>query len=326
MIYVENNSMDPYFSFGLEYYLMTEKRLPDDKIFMFWRTEPTVMVGKYQNTLEEINEQYVKEHRINVVRRLSGGGTIYTDPNGWEFTFISRGNAGKICFSEYIGPVVDALRKLGVNAGFNGRNDLVIDGRKISGNAQYMLGDRTLHHGSLLFDTNIEHMVRSTTVNEYKIVSKGIKSVRDRVTNIREHLPEDMDVMAFRDFMIGALMKDKESVYHLTDKDIQRVREISGEKFHNWQCIYGNSPKYNIVRTGRFPGGTVKFCFDVKKGIVEDVHIYGDFFGSGGVEELCEKLRGCRYREESIRKCLLNIDLREIFYNIKLDELIHAIV
>lgn len=138
----------------------------------------------------------------NVVRRLSGGGTIYTDQGGWEFTFISRNNAGQISFAEYIEPVVSALCKLGVDAGFNGRNDLVIGGKKISGNAQYMIGDYTLHHGSLLFDTNIENMVRSTTVDDYKIISKGIKSVRERVTNIREHLPYDMDVLEFRRFMV----------------------------------------------------------------------------------------------------------------------------
>ncbi len=326
MIYVENDSMNPYFSFGLEYYLMTEKELPDDRIFMFWRTEPTLMIGKYQNTLEEINDRYVKERRINVVRRLSGGGTIYTDPNGWEFTFISKGSAGEIRFTEYIEPVVKALQKLGVNAGFNGRNDLVIDGKKISGNAQYMLGGNTLHHGSLLFDTDIGEMVRSTTVDDHKIISKGIRSVRDRVTNIREHLPGDMDVLAFRDFMIRALMKDGGSVYHLTEEERNRIHEISEERFHNWQCIYGNSPKYNIVRTGRFCGGKVEFCFDIKKGMIEDVHIYGDFFAYGSVEELCKRLRGRRYHEEDIRECLFHMDVKGIFYNIEFEELLHAMI
>lgn len=188
MIYIETGSTDVYYNFGLENYFATEKRLPDT-VFLFWRTTPTLMVGKYQNILEEINKPYADAHGIHLVRRMSGGGTIYTDLGGWQFTFIEHSPEQQIEFAQYIGPVVDAVRELGADASFNGRNDLLIDGRKFSGNAQYRLGDCIVHHGSLLYDTNIEQMVASTTVDPYKILSKSIKSVRDRVTNISEHLP-----------------------------------------------------------------------------------------------------------------------------------------
>ena len=175
MIYIETGSTDVYYNFGLEHYFATEKRLPDT-VFLFWRTTPTLMVGKYQNILEEINKPYADAHGIHLVRRMSGGGTIYTDLGGWQFTFIEHSPNQQIEFAQYIGPVVDAVRELGADASFNGRNDLLIDGKKFSGNAQYRLGDCIVHHGSLLYDTNIEQMVASTTVDPYKILLYGATS------------------------------------------------------------------------------------------------------------------------------------------------------
>ncbi len=215
MIYIETGSADVYYNFGLEYYFTLEKRLPET-VFLFWRTTPTLMVGKYQNVLEEINKPYADEHGIHLVRRMSGGGTIYTDMGGWQFTFIQHKEAGEIEFGQYIAPVIDALREMGVSASFNGRNDLTIDGKKFSGNAQYRLGDCIVHHGSLLFDTDIEQMVASTTVDSYKITSKSIKSVRDRVTNISEHLPSPMDAETFKETMVRHIMNGSTAAYTVT--------------------------------------------------------------------------------------------------------------
>ena len=169
MIYIETGSTDVYYNFGLENYFTVEKRLPDT-VFLFWRTTPTLMVGKYQNVLEEINKPYADAHGIHLVRRMSGGGTIYTDLGGWQFSFIQHREAGEIEFGQYIAPVIGALEEMGVTASFNGRNDLTIDGRKLSGNAQYRLGDCIVHHGSLLFDTDIAQMVASTTVDSLSLI------------------------------------------------------------------------------------------------------------------------------------------------------------
>lgn len=162
MIYIETGSTDVYYNFALEYYFTLEKRLPET-VFLFWRTTPTLMVGKYQNVLEEINKPYADAHKIRLVRRMSGGGTIYTDLGGWQFTFIEHSDQTQIDFSQYIGPVVDAVRELGADAGFNGRNDLLIGGRKFSGNAQYRLPGCIVHHGSLLYDTDLAQMAAATT-------------------------------------------------------------------------------------------------------------------------------------------------------------------
>ena len=229
MIYIETNSTDVYYNFGLENYFTVEKRLPDT-VFLFWRTTPTLMVGKYQNVMEEINKPYADAHGIHLVRRMSGGGTIYTDLGGWQFSFIQHREAGEIEFGQYIAPVIGALEEMGVTASFNGRNDLTIDGRKFSGNAQYRLGDCIVHHGSLLFDTDIRQMVASTTPDSYKITSKSIKSVRDRVTNISDHLPQPMDPETFKETMVRHIMNGSRDTYAVTPEDDARIRELARKK------------------------------------------------------------------------------------------------
>lgn len=225
MIYIETGSTDVYYNFGLEYYFAAEKKLPEP-VLLFWRTTPTLMVGKYQNILEEINKPYADAHKIRLVRRMSGGGTIYTDLGGWQFTFIEHSDQTQIDFSQYIGPVVDAVRELGADAGFNGRNDLLIGGRKFSGNAQYRLPGCIVHHGSLLYDTDLAQMAAATTVDPYKIQSKSIKSVRDRVTNISEHLPRKLPAEQFKACMLRHLMRGSTQTYCLTPADDARIRAL----------------------------------------------------------------------------------------------------
>ena len=207
MVYIDTNSTDVYYNFGCEYYFATEK-IFEDTVFLFWRTTPTLMLGKYQNVAEEINQSFAKENKMNIVRRMSGGGTIYTDLGGWQFTFIDRDRSNVIEFKKYISPIIAALKNFGVDADFNGRNDLCIENKKISGNAQYKLEESIIHHGSLLFDTDIEKMVNATTVDSYKIISKSIKSVRDRVTNISEHIKDgDITAKDFKKAMVNSILQ-----------------------------------------------------------------------------------------------------------------------
>ena len=303
MIYIETGSTDVYYNFGLENYFAVEKRLPDT-VFLFWRTTPTLMVGKYQNILEEINKPYADAHGIRLVRRMSGGGTIYTDLGGWQFTFIQHADAQEIEFHQYIAPVISALRELGVNAAFNGRNDLTIDGKKFSGNAQYRLGDSIVHHGSLLFDTDIEQMVASTTVDSYKIISKSIKSVRDRVTNISEHLPRRLSVEEFKSCMVRHLMRGSTDTYTVTPEDDARINQLAQEKFAAWDAIYGKNPRFNLERTGRFPGGKLTFRLDVQRGVIRNASVWGDFFSTLSAEAITRALTGCRYDRAAVLDAL----------------------
>ena len=325
MIYIETGSADVYYNFGLEYYFTLEKRLPET-VFLFWRTTPTLMVGKYQNVLEEINKPYADEHGIHLVRRMSGGGTIYTDMGGWQFTFIQHKEAGEIEFSQYIAPVIDALREMGVNAAFNGCNDLTIDGKKFSGNAQYRLGDCIVHHGSLLFDTDIEQMVASTTVDSYKITSKSIKSVRDRVTNISEHLPSPMDAETFKETMVRHIMNGSTAAYTVTPEDDARIREIAGEQFRSWERIFGRNPKFTIDRIGRFAGGKIQFKLDVQKGIIREAAVYGDFFSTLDASTICDALIGCPYERGAVLAALRSHGIDGAVYRISAEEMAAAAV
>jgi lipoyltransferase and lipoate-protein ligase len=327
MVYVESYSTSPYFNFALEQYLMKEKDLEDKEIFMFWRTNPTVMIGRYQNTIEEINTKYVEENGVNVVRRVSGGGTIYTDMNGWQYSFIIKDyKANSIDFKVFTLPIISALQKHGVNAYFNSRNDLLISGKKFSGNAQYIKGNRILHHGSILFNTDIKAMVESISVADEKIISKGIKSVRERVTNVAEHLKKNVDSVGFKNIMIESLLKGTNNVYKLNEYDIRRIDEIAKEKFESWEWTYGNSPKFNITKWGRFSGGKVEFKLYVEKGIIKSCNIYGDFFGIGEINMISKALRGCRYEKKSIENILKEIEVEKYFYKISKDQILGCII
>lgn len=325
MIYIETGSTDVYYNFGLEYYFTLEKRLLDT-VFLFWRTTPTLMVGKYQNVLEEINKPYANAHGINLVRRMSGGGTIYTDLGGWQFTFIQHREAGEIEFSQYISTVIDALGEMGVHAAFNGRNDLTIDGRKFSGNAQYRLGDCIVHHGSLLFDTDIDQMVAATMVDPYKILSKSIKSVRDRVTNISDHLPAPMTAEAFKAVMVRHIMNGSEKAYIVTAADDARIREIARTQFQNWDRIFGRNPRFTIDRTGRFQGGKLQFKLDVQKGIIRGAAVYGDFFSTLDASAIENALIGCPYERGCVLDALRSHGIDGAVYRISAEEMAAAAV
>ena len=299
MIYIETGSTDVYYNFGLEYYFAAEKKLPEP-VLLFWRTTPTLMVGKYQNILEEINKPYADAHKIRLVRRMSGGGTIYTDLGGWQFTFIEHSDQTQIDFSQYIGPVVDAVRELGADAGFNGRNDLLIGGRKFSGNAQYRLPGCIVHHGSLLYDTDLAQMAAATTVDPYKIQSKSIKSVRDRVTNISEHLPRRLSVEEFKSCMVRHLMRGSTDTYTVTPDDDVRINQLAQEKFAAWDAIYGKNSFCDVKRTGRFPGGKLTFRLDVQRGVIRNASVWGDFFSTLSAEAITSALTGCRYDRAAV--------------------------
>lgn len=324
MIYIETGSADVCYNFGLEYYFTVEKPL-DDTVFLFWRTTPTLMVGRYQNVLEEVDRAYADARGIRIVRRLSGGGTIYTDLGGWQFTFIEDAREEDIQFQRYLAPVIAALGELGVEAAFNGRNDLTIGGRKISGSAQYRLGGRVVHHGSLLFDTDLEEMAAATTVDPYKIQSKSIKSVRDRVDNIAGHLPVPMDAEAFKERVVRHILGPGGRTYAVTPEDDARIREIGRERFASWESAYGQGPGFGIQRTGRLPGGSITFRLEVKKGVIQQAAVTGDFFSTLDGDAICRTLTGCRYERSAVREALERGGVDGAVYRVSAGELAKVI-
>lgn len=303
-IYIENDSLDVYYNFALEYYLTSEKLFRDKTVFLIWRTTPTVMVGKFQNTYEEINQAYVYSKDINVVRRMSGGGTIFTDLGGWQFTFIALADGNSISFREYTEPIIEALKNAGVDAYYDGRNDILVDGKKVSGNAQYMRNGFVVHHGSLLYSTDLEMLERSTISDEKKLMSKGIKSVRERVGNISDFIEKPMSMIEFRDMIIRTFIKDESQRVRLTADDHAMLLGIAESRFNTWQSIYGRNPEFEITKTGRCTGGDIKCRMNVVKGRIDDIQITGNFFGNVDMSDITGALKGCMYKYENVRKKL----------------------
>ncbi len=306
MIYADTASENVFFNFGCEL-LFAGERDPGEDVFLLWRTAPTLMIGKYQNALEEIDVSYAKEKNITVVRRFSGGGTIYTDRGSWQFSHITRSAGREIDFGRFMDPVVGFLRSLGLPAEKTGRNDIAVDGKKISGNAQFKMGSATVHHGSLLFDADLGELVRASTPKPYKITSKAIRSVRDRVTNIRaalaeHHLP-DLTAKEFRD-RLAAYVSD--GVYLMTEEDRRRAGELGESHFNDPAALWSAVPRFGIEKTIHTPGGTFEIGLTVKKGIIEAASVRGDFFSGAGPEaDPAAVLRGIPYTPDAVERALL---------------------
>ncbi len=307
MRYIYLHSTDPAFNLAAEEWLL---RNTDTDIFMLWRNASAVIVGKNQNTGAEINQDFVHERGISVIRRITGGGAVFHDLGNVNFTFIHLGRPEQgIDFKLFTTPIVEALNRMGVPCAFDGRNDLAIDGLKISGNAQHLEKDRVLHHGTLLFSSQVEDLSAALNVNPVKYIDKSVKSVRKRVTNIAAHLPAPMEVETF----IARLMADAAGPAALEDLDLHEderraVSELAEKKYRTWEWNYGASPQYDFTRATRTPGGLVEVHVNVRGGLIQAVKVYGDFFGALPVEELADRLLGCQHEVGAIAARLADAD------------------
>lgn len=329
MLYVRNNFTNPYFNIALEEYIL-KKSLSTDKTFVIlYINNPAIIIGKHQNTIEEINKDYVDEKDIKVVRRMSGGGAVYHDEGNLNFTYIIKtGKEDVSNFKKFTLPIIKALDKMGIKAELSGRNDLTIDGKKFSGNAQYYHKNRLLHHGTLLFNSHMENLAKALNVKKEKIQSKGIKSVRSRVTNISEYLPIKGTIEEFRELLLKYLFENQEIIneYQLTDEDIDKVNQLVGEKYDTWDWNWGESPAFDIQKSYRFPIGLIDVRLNVSKGFITDCKIYGDFFASENIEDLERMLVGKRYRKEDLYLALNKVQINQYFGNITKEDFINIII
>ncbi len=329
MIHIVNKSNNPEFNIALEEFCF-KKLLQYDKVFLLWINEPSIIVGKHQNTFEEINSNFVKEKGIHVVRRISGGGAVYHDHNNLNYTIISNEEKGNdFDFKTFSQPVIDTLADLGVKAEFTGRNDLQIDGKKICGNAQAYIKGRVMHHGCLLFDTDLTVLSKALEVPKVKIESSGTKSVRSVVQNIRPNLPNKINVHQFSDKILEHMkQKFPEMVeYKLNKEELEEIEQARKERFGNWKWNYGKSPKSNIVNEKRFKAGKIQVFVDVESALIKNIKFFGTFFGNNTNVEFVEQLlEGVKYDKEHIMEALEGIDYNQYFAGFSLDELTKAII
>jgi lipoate---protein ligase len=323
MLFIDNKGItDPQINLAIEEYALKNLDI-NETYLLFYINEPSIIIGKNQNTIEEINTEYVESNGIKVVRRLSGGGAVYHDLGNLNFSFITKDDGESFHnFRKFTKPVVAALKKLGVNAELSGRNDLEVEGRKISGNAQFSTKGRMFSHGTLMLNSEIDNVVSALKVKKDKIESKGIKSVRSRVANISEFLTEKLEINDFRSLLLKNIFEGQDEIpeYVLTEEDWKKINHLSKERYQNWEWNYGKSPKFNLQHSHRFPIGSIDVRLEVNKGVIENCKIYGDFFGVGDVSEIEDKLTGTRYEKNEIDNALTDIDTTHYFGNVPKDE------
>ncbi|HAQ19331.1 MAG TPA: lipoate--protein ligase [Prolixibacteraceae bacterium] len=309
---INQSNTDPYFNLAAEEYFL--KNFQED-FFVLWRSWPSVVVGKHQNALAEINHEFVRENQIPVARRLSGGGTVFHDPGNVNFTFIRNvEKISEINFKVFTIPVIEALKKLGIEAYTTGRNDLQIDGKKISGNAEHIHRNRVLHHGTLLFDSHLEALKGALKVDLSKFEDKAVQSNRSEVTNIANYLPNPISVEEFTGFLFNEICQNYPAfqVYKPTPEDIEAIEKLSIEKYQTWDWIFGYSPRYRFTNKLETESGELQISLLVEKGLITEALITGAIPAEIS-QKIAEMLLGCRHDLEVITNLLplLNEEINE---------------
>ena len=315
MIIIQNKSTDPYFNLAAEQYLIDNC---DEDVFMLWRNEKTVVIGNNQNAYAEVDREYADTHGITVSRRLTGGGAVFHDLGNVNFSFIIPSDGKGIDFKRYTAPIIETLKKMGLSAELSGRNDILIDGKKVSGNAQCVRNGKVLHHGTLLYSADLSKVAGVLRVDPAKLQSKGIKSVQSRVANIKELMDTDMDVL---DFMTAIEADFEGTKRGFTDTELSEITKLRDEKFATWDWIWGRSKAYTLTVRERYPYGSVEASVNTDHGIIKEVKLTGDFFGVGDITELTDSLAGLRYDYATVLAHLSKYDIQRYIFGASAEDI-----
>lgn len=324
MLYVDNGNLtDPRLNLALEEYLLREISTPQP-ILLFYINEPSVIIGRNQNTIEEIDTSYVQERGIHVIRRLSGGGAVYHDLGNLNFSFITDGKDNLHDFARFTEPVIAVLRDLGVDAELRGRSDIFANGKKISGNAQYATTTRMFSHGTLLFDTDLGEMLRTINPRQVEIESKAVQSVRNFVANIRELLPQDMTIANLKTTLLrGMFGSGTAPQLALSPSDWAAVERLADARYRTWEWNIGRSPQYNVRKSERLPAGKIDARIQVSQGRIESVRLFGDFNGPRPVSELERALVDVPYERDRLLLVLQDVDVNAFFGQMTTEEFVN---
>lgn len=315
----------PSFNLAVEEYLLKQTNY---EVFMLWRNDRSVIVGKNQNTHAEINEEFIKQNNIPVIRRQTGGGAVFHDLGNLNYTFITRSKDHFNDYAYFADTVIKALQKMGVTATLSGRNDMLISGKKFSGNAQCAFGNAVMHHGTLMFSADVSSLTDALKVNPLKIKSKGIASVKSRVTNICDHLKQPIDIEDFTEHLKTCVLSSFEGaqIYEFTSEDIKAIEALEKEKYSTYEWNFGFKQEYTVTKDARFAGGTVTVCLQIKQNIIESIKIYGDYFGKKDISEIENALCGTAYKPDTVKARLQQFNIEDYMCNVKADELCELIV
>jgi lipoate-protein ligase A len=319
MYLLVDGGTDPAWNLAAEEYLLSRRSEP---FFRLWRNADSVIIGRHQNAWAEIDLDFVQRNHIPVVRRMTGGGAVFHDLGNVNYSFFDL--KGR----RFTDVILAALQALGIEGQASGRNDLILaDGRKFSGTAVCKRGNRLLEHGTLLFSSQMSDVANALKVDPSKFDDKAVKSVRSRVTNISEHLPEPMTVLQFRDYLMDFIMKQNQmtELQNLTDEEEAIVGKLVTEKYQTWEWNYGKSPEYSMNKKVRTKGGSVQVIADIREGHIRDLQFFGDFFGEKDPQELADQLIGIRLDRQFVSEALTNININDYFHNVTHDDIINLL-
>ena len=325
MLLINSLSQNAYFNIASEEYLL--HRFPTEDLFLLYVNAPSIIVGKFQNTLAEINLDYVEEKGIKVVRRMSGGGAVYHDLGNLNFSFhtlLGQNDFGD--FSFFTKPVLNMLNTLGVPAELKGRNDLLVDGKKFSGNAKLARHGKMIQHGTILLNSEMEVLGEALKVNPLKFIDKATKSNRGRVTNLIDYLPKETTTETLKELLTAEIIKNNPEAkrYQLSLEDLAGIEQLMEEKYETWDWNFGFSPQYNFKKAIKIPAGFIEVHLDVVHGIIEKAKIFGDFFASMPIEDLEVQLIGKKHQTTDLKNLFTSIDLTLFFGKVTAEEILDA--
>nr|WP_294681332.1 lipoate--protein ligase [uncultured Anaerotignum sp.] len=328
MVYIESPSTNPAFNLALEQYVFDHMDR-NQEYFMLWQNDNTVVIGKNQNAFAEVNQKVADEKSISVVRRLSGGGAVYHDLGNLNFTFIlDAKDATDLDIRLFCQPIAELLRSLGIPAEVNGRNDITIEEKKFSGNSQYLKQGRIMHHGTIMFHSDLSVVADVLNVSVDKFQSKAAKSVKSRVTNISSYLPKDFTLAQFKALLLKYILKTEEiKPYVFSQEELSAIEKIQKERYDKWEWNYGFSPSYSVVKCRRFDGcGKIEIHMDTADGAISDLQFFGDFFGVKDTAELTQLLIGARLEREALETLLAEQDISQYFHGLQKNEFLDLLL